>query len=99
MDATDGFIINGIKNDTLSVYLKKYNDEEWITNWLSQDRKVYFSEEIYPNNILLHIFKGFIERDKNTRIVDIDAYLKDNRDEMRVVDMYGSKFFVKLHEI
>jgi len=89
------YIIDGKEEKSLPEYLKSYNGDNWITDKLSDTERVFFSEETYLNEILLHKFKNFIENNGE----DADSYLKENKNKMQFKEMNNNKFFIKLKEI
>lgn len=98
LDQERGYIVDGLKMDSLPTYLNNYNGEDWIINKLRKDTKVYFSDKPYLNKMMLYMFKAHMENNEKEKL-DVNAYLKEHKGSMRFQEMYEIKFFIKLYEM
>lgn len=88
------YIIDGMRSELLPDYLKQFNGDNWITNKLRKDRKIYFSEKPYLNTILTNFFKTYVE---NNEKETIDSYLKEHEVCMLFQEMFKTHFFIQLY--
>ncbi|MGK4115399.1 DUF262 domain-containing protein [Lysinibacillus capsici] len=99
------YIVNGREQNGLPYYLNYYNNKNWVMNKLTNKKKIFFTDDILLNRILLKKFKiittltGQKFYDEEEREIEMKHYLRIKKNYMRFEKLDNDYFFIKIDEI